>query len=132
MYYVYVLRCQKPLNYIPPKSNLHYGNGYYVGMSSDWQWRILQHLTGIGAKYTKKYRPITLCHLEEYSGNEKEARKREIEVRGLIKNNNFGFSIDKKYLPKIQNIKRIYLQFKHKNICPWKPKNSEGRNSMSK
>jgi predicted GIY-YIG superfamily endonuclease len=121
MHYIYVLRCRKPSNPVPQETNPNYGNGYYVGMTKDWKHRILRHLTHGGAVYTKKYKPISICHLEEMDKNELEARMREEKVRWLIKVNQFKFKIESQYLSEIQKIKDIYIKIKNGKACLWFP-----------
>ncbi len=53
----------------------------YTGSTIDLARRISEHLEGLGANYTKKYRPIQLLYTEEYS-HIAMAFKREKQIQG--------------------------------------------------
>ena len=62
---VYILQC---------------ANGkYYVGSTIDLQRRLQEHLSDIGALFTKAHLPVKLVYTEEYD-NEHEARIREQQL----------------------------------------------------
>ncbi|MBN1329932.1 MAG: GIY-YIG nuclease family protein [Candidatus Heimdallarchaeota archaeon] len=55
----------------------------YTGYTKDLMKRIEQHNSSkIGAKYTSTRRPVKLCYVEILS-NQKEAIKRELELKKL-------------------------------------------------
>jgi putative endonuclease len=54
----------------------------YTGIAVDVQARIKIHNAGLGAKYTKPRRPVTLLYTEEHS-NQSEATKREYAIKKL-------------------------------------------------
>ncbi|MEO9531832.1 MAG: GIY-YIG nuclease family protein [Crocinitomicaceae bacterium] len=39
----------------------------YTGSTIDLQRRLSEHVSGIGANYTKKFKPVKLLYTEEYS-----------------------------------------------------------------
>ena len=55
------------------------GRRFYIGISEDSQKRLRQHNEG-GSKWTARYRPWELVHVEAYS-TYMEARKREILLK---------------------------------------------------
>lgn len=57
---------------------------YYTGYTTDIGRRVKEHNQGIGAKYTRGRRPVTLLYYEEYSSKSK-AMKREYEIKELKK-----------------------------------------------
>lgn len=65
-YYVYAIACE--------------GDSYYIGHTEDLHKRWNEHLSGIGADWTKKHRPIYIAHYEEYTIRE-EAINREKELK---------------------------------------------------
>jgi predicted GIY-YIG superfamily endonuclease len=66
-WYVYILECVD--------------GSYYVGMTWKPDNRWIQHLSGLGSKYTHKHRPNKLAYLEEYESLE-DARLREKQLKG--------------------------------------------------
>lgn len=70
MYFVYVLRCAD--------------NTFYTGYTVDIKKRLEAHNSGkgIGAKYTRTRRPVTLVYQESYQ-TLSEALKRENQIKSL-------------------------------------------------
>ncbi len=66
-WYVYIIEC-------------HDGS-YYTGMTWSPDRRWMQHLDGLGSKYTEKHKPKAVVYLEEYEDLE-EARHREKQIKG--------------------------------------------------
>lgn len=77
-HYVYILLCGN--------------NQYYVGQTSDIVNRLYAHISGGGAKFTKKNRPCALVHLE-ITPNRECAEAREREWFKLIKNKKYNFAL---------------------------------------
>jgi len=67
-YYVYVLLCED--------------GSYYTGYAKDIDSRVRQHMSGIGARYTRLHRPKRLVYTEEFDTVE-EAMRREREIKKL-------------------------------------------------
>ena len=67
-YYVYVLLCED--------------GSYYTGYAKDIDSRLKQHMTGVGARYTKLHRPKRIVYAEEFD-TIREAMKREREIKRL-------------------------------------------------
>jgi len=67
-YYVYVLLCED--------------GSYYTGCAKDIDSRLKQHMTGVGARYTKLHRPKRIVYSEEFD-TIREAMKREREIKRL-------------------------------------------------
>jgi len=128
-YFAYVLECE---------------DGWlYKGFSKKLFFRINQHLSGQGANWTKKHKPISIIHFEEFS-TEKEAVEREKYFKsgsGREWLNQVKEQQNKKYEPASQLLKRILKerrlkweehqleQFKAKGKMPkdykWKAKYKE-------
>ena len=68
MNYAYLVRCSD--------------NSLYAGWTNDIQKRLESHNAGIGAKYTKPRRPVTLAYLEEFD-TKSEAMKREAALKKM-------------------------------------------------
>ena len=67
-FYVYIVECKD--------------QSLYVGSTNDLKRRVKEHNESKrGAHYTKIRRPVVLKYSEEY-GNLKDARARELEVKG--------------------------------------------------
>ncbi|MDP1689345.1 MAG: GIY-YIG nuclease family protein [bacterium] len=66
-WYVYIVLCKD--------------KSYYTGLTWKPDKRWMEHLSGIGAKYTAKHKPEKLVYLEEYDDLE-VARRREIQIKG--------------------------------------------------
>jgi len=67
-YYVYVLLCED--------------GSYYTGYAKDIDSRVKQHMSGVGARYTKLHRPKRLVYTEEFD-TIGEAMRREREIKQL-------------------------------------------------
>jgi len=65
-WYVYIIECED--------------NTYYTGMTWKPDQRWIQHLSGLGSKYTNKHKPKKLVYLEEYDDLE-QARRRERQIK---------------------------------------------------
>lgn len=70
-WYVYIIECMD--------------NSYYTGMTWQIDTRWIQHLSGLGSKYTSKHPPKRLAYHEEYDSLE-EARLRERQIKGWSRN----------------------------------------------
>lgn len=70
-WYVYIIEC--------------IDKSYYTGMTWQIDTRWMQHLSGLGSKYTSKHPPERLAYYEEYD-NLEEARLREKQVKGWSRN----------------------------------------------
>lgn len=70
MSFVYIIECKD--------------NTLYTGWTTDINRRIDEHNHGIGSKYTRARKPVTLKYLEEFETN-KEAMKREYEIKKMIR-----------------------------------------------
>ena len=66
--FVYMLECRN--------------GAYYVGITSDLEQRLLDHIEGRGACYTWRHRPLKLVRVEEFPSREQAAR-RERRLKGL-------------------------------------------------
>ncbi|MEN9524422.1 MAG: hypothetical protein RL536_491 [Candidatus Parcubacteria bacterium] len=68
MFFVYILKCND--------------DTLYVGCTNNLERRIYQHNNSkFGAHYTKLRRPVSLLYSETFN-TLKEARRREIEIKG--------------------------------------------------
>ncbi len=68
MWYLYILRC---------------GDGsLYTGITTDVEKRLEAHRSGKGAKYTRGRGPLELVYRES-CGSHADALKRELEIKGL-------------------------------------------------
>ncbi len=70
-WYVYIIEC--------------IDKSYYTGMTWQIDTRWMQHLSGLGSKYTAKHPPKRLAYYEEYD-NLEEARLRERQIKGWSRN----------------------------------------------
>lgn len=68
MFYAYMLRCSD--------------GSIYSGYTNDIDARIKKHNLGLGAKYTRSRRPVTLVYYEVFE-SKSEALKREAEYKKL-------------------------------------------------
>ncbi|MCR4368788.1 MAG: GIY-YIG nuclease family protein [archaeon] len=68
MYYIYLAKCRD--------------GTYYCGYTANLENRIETHNKGMGAKYTKKRRPITLVYSEQFE-TRSLAMKRELEIKKM-------------------------------------------------
>lgn len=55
---------------------------FYTGWTTDPVRREKQHNRGVGSKYTRMHRPVTLVYLETQP-NRSEAMKRELKIKRL-------------------------------------------------
>lgn len=67
-YYCYILECAD--------------GTYYTGWSTDPARRVKQHNHGVGAKYTRTHRPVTLVYIEEQT-DRTSAMQRERAIKQL-------------------------------------------------
>jgi putative endonuclease len=65
--YMYILKCAK--------------GKYYTGSTKFLDRRIEEHQVGLGARFTKKHRPVQLVYFEEFDRIE-DAFKREKQIQG--------------------------------------------------
>lgn len=56
----------------------------YCGWTNDLEKRVKAHNAGLGAKYTKPRRPVTLVYFEEFDTKE-EAMRREAAIKRLTR-----------------------------------------------
>lgn len=56
----------------------------YCGWTNDLEKRVKAHNSGLGAKYTKPRRPVTLVYFEEFETKE-EAMRREAAIKRLTR-----------------------------------------------
>lgn len=68
IWYVYILECKD--------------KSLYTGVTNDIEGRILKHISGKGAKYTKSRGVKKVVHTEVYE-SKSEALKREHEIKSL-------------------------------------------------
>jgi len=55
---------------------------YYTGYTTNVERRVAEHNEGVGAKYTRGRRPVTLVHREAYE-TQSEAMQREHAIKQL-------------------------------------------------
>ncbi|HOX54545.1 MAG: GIY-YIG nuclease family protein [Candidatus Omnitrophica bacterium] len=72
IWYLYILKCSD--------------SSFYTGITTDLEKRIVRHNSGDGAKYTRSRRPVKLVYTEKIK-SQSEAKKREIEVKTLSREN---------------------------------------------
>lgn len=65
-FYVYAIACE--------------GDTLYIGHTDDLRRRWYEHITGAGADWTKRHKPIGIAHYEEY-GSREEAIARERKLK---------------------------------------------------
>ena len=65
--YLYILKCSD--------------NSYYTGSTKNLEFRVYQHQSAQGAKYTKKRLPVELVYFEKYERID-EAFSREKQIQG--------------------------------------------------
>ncbi len=66
-WHVYIIRCED--------------KSYYTGLTHQADERWIQHLTGMGSKFTSKHRPEAVVYLEEFEDLQ-AARLREKQIKG--------------------------------------------------
>jgi len=67
-YYVYILLCED--------------GSYYTGYSSDPDQRLVEHMKGRGARYTRMHRPRSIVYLQRYR-TRRAAMMRERRIKTL-------------------------------------------------
>lgn len=67
-FYVYMLLCDN--------------GSYYTGYTVDPQRRVIAHMSGKGAKYTRAHKPVEIAYIEELN-SKSEAMKRECAIKAL-------------------------------------------------
>jgi putative endonuclease len=87
-YFVYILLCQD--------------GSFYTGYTKNLDKRILLHVNGRGARYTKMHSPIRIAHVEEFS-TRSEAMKRERVIKKLNHQQKSDLSIKDKSLEDSSN-----------------------------
>jgi predicted GIY-YIG superfamily endonuclease len=65
--WVYILRCAD--------------GSYYTGSTTNLEWRVSQHMTGRGSRYTSPRLPVTLVYAFE-SNSIVEAKNHERQIKG--------------------------------------------------
>jgi len=65
--WVYILKCAD--------------GSYYTGSTTNLEWRISQHMTGKGSKYTSSRLPVTLVYAFE-SNSIVESKNHEHQIKG--------------------------------------------------
>lgn len=68
MNYCYIVQCQD--------------GSLYTGWTNNLEKRLAAHNNGVGAKYTKGRRPVTLVYAESFE-TKQEAMKRECFIKSL-------------------------------------------------
>lgn len=81
MNYTYILECSD--------------GSLYTGWTNDIEKRLKAHNAGLGAKYTKPRRPVTLVYKEEFETKE-EAMRREYAIKQLTREEKLKLIGDKK------------------------------------
>lgn len=66
-------------------------NAFYTGWTKNIKRRFKQHLHGKGAYYTKVHSPVEVVYWESY-GDDKIARKREVQLKKLTHNQKINLS----------------------------------------
>jgi putative endonuclease len=74
-YYVYIIRCK--------------GGSFYTGYTKDLNSRIMLHMNGKGARYTRIHRAQKLVYAEEF-GSRAEAMRNEKRIKGLTHHEKLG------------------------------------------
>jgi len=67
-YYVYILLCDD--------------GSYYTGYSNNPEYRLVQHLKGRGARYTKMHKPSKIVYLQRHTSR-RDAMIRERRIKTL-------------------------------------------------
>jgi putative endonuclease len=67
-YCVYIIQCK--------------GGSFYTGYTKDLNSRVMLHMNGKGAKYTRIHEAEKLVYVEEF-GSRAEAMRREKRIKGL-------------------------------------------------
>ena len=83
MWLLYIIRC--------------IDNSIYTAITTDLQRRLLSHLTGTGAKYTKGKGPFKVLYTEQHEGRS-DASKREYQIKKLTHQKKLDFISNKNLL----------------------------------
>ncbi|MEJ8840247.1 GIY-YIG nuclease family protein [Ramlibacter sp. AN1133] len=75
-YWLYLLECE--------------GGVYYAGIAIDVERRFLQHLFGVGARFTRGRAPLRVLAAREYP-SKSEALRAELRLKGLARGEKLGF-----------------------------------------
>lgn len=110
MHYSYILRCED--------------QSLYTGYTNDIKKRLLSHLSGRGAKYTRSHKPKYLVHIECFL-DKSEALKREAEIKAYSKNEkeslcNIKFPISRLLGKKVIAEKLLSWYQANKRPLPWR------------
>ena len=68
MYYVYIIECK--------------GGILYTGITTDLKRRFQEHISGLGAAFTRIHKPLQLLYSEQYP-DRSSASKREAEIKKM-------------------------------------------------
>ena len=80
MWVLYIIRCND--------------NSMYTGITTDLQRRLLSHLKGTGAKYTKGKGPFKVLYTEQHE-DRSGASKREYQIKKLTHQKKLDFISNK-------------------------------------
>ena len=83
MWVLYIIRCND--------------NSMYTGITTDLQRRLLSHLKGTGAKYTKRKGPFKVLYTEQHE-DRSGASKREYQIKKLTHQKKLDFILNKNLL----------------------------------
>jgi putative endonuclease len=75
-YWLYLLECE--------------GGVYYTGIALDVERRFLQHLFGVGAKFTRARPPVRVLAAREYP-DKSEALRAELRLKALPRSEKLAF-----------------------------------------
>ena len=75
-YWLYLLECE--------------GGVYYAGIAIDVERRFLQHLFGLGARFTRARPPLRVMAAREYA-SKSEALRAELALKALDRSDKLGF-----------------------------------------
>jgi putative endonuclease len=75
-YWLYLLECE--------------GGVYYAGIAIDVERRFLQHLFGLGARFTRARTPLRVLAAREYA-SKSEALRAELRLKALARGDKLGF-----------------------------------------
>ncbi|MDZ7715780.1 MAG: GIY-YIG nuclease family protein [Balneolaceae bacterium] len=82
-------------------------NMFYIGVTNDLEYRILQHKEGKGSAFTKRYKLKYLVYFEEYP-NIKEAISREKQLKNW--HHNWKRNLIKESNPSLKDLAKKYLK----------------------
>ena len=75
-YWLYLLECE--------------GGVYYAGIAIDVERRFLQHLFGVGARFTRARSPLRVLAAREYA-TKSEALRAELQLKALARGDKLAF-----------------------------------------